>query len=249
MKGNLGSQIFSTHTLAAASIVVTIMIAATISVGARFRKPAQAEDLAPIPTPLGICGRRLYRFEHGDCIVLRQPVKLFIDEDRLRYSGTDEDNELVRQQMPISDRWYTDPNQPEEQTTFNCATFAIGDVIELDRHDFLTPESVSFTNYQNPVDVLLREFYYEVESYSLESVDWKQLERLDSLEENDVVVFGYRNRNDSFAHLGKIQKLNGRNRMISKMGQGPIVRGTLQATADVFSGSFEEIRIYRRVSR
>jgi hypothetical protein len=168
------------------------------------------------------------------------------EEDRQQYRGTDEETELVRQVLPPGSGWRTDPNRPEEDTTFNCATFAIGDVIGLSRSDFLTPQAVSFTNMQNPAHVLLQEFFYCLATYPLAEIKWHELDRLETLSDNDVVVFATHGSSEEYVHLGRIAKWQGRNRMLSKMGRGPIVRGTIERTAQAYEGRFDEIQIYRR---
>lgn len=237
---------FCARRYAALAIIVVVVLAVNNAIGGRHRKYPKAETLAPIPTPIGISGRRLFRFHRGECIVFRPPTELVSEDEQQRYRGTDEETELVPQVLPIGSRWRTEPNRPEEQTTFNCATFAIGDVIGLSRADFLEPRAVSFTNRQNAAHVLLQEFYYCLATHPLAEINWHELDQLESLSDNDVVVFATHGSSEEYVHLGRIAKWQGRNRMTSKMGRGPIVRGTIQRTAKAYEGKFDEIQIYRR---
>lgn len=237
---------FRARRLAALAMIAFVLLAVNSTIAGRSRGHWTSESLAPVPTTIGISGRRVFRFRGGECVVLRPPIDLVSEEEDQRYRGTDEETELVRHTLPTDSRWRVDPNRPEELTTFNCATFAIGDAIGLSRADFLDPRSASFTNKQNPAHVLLQEFYQRLATYSLAEVNWSQLDQLESLRDNDVVVFAIHGTDEEYVHLGKIIKWQGHNRMLSKMGRGPIVRGTLQRTAQAYEGRFNEIQIYRR---
>ena len=237
---------FCARRYAALAIIVFVVLTVNSAIAGRQRKYPTPETLAPIPTPIGISGRRLFRFRGGECIVLRPQIELLSEEEQQRYRGTDEETELVRQVLLPGSRWHVEPNRPEELSTFNCATFAIGDVIGLSRADFLDPRAVSFTNMQNPAHVLLEEYFYCLATYPLAEIKWHELDKLESLSDNDVIVFATHGLSREYVHLGRIAKWQGRNRMISKMGRGPIVRGTIQRTAQVYEGRFDEIQIYRR---
>ncbi|KAA5546172.1 hypothetical protein FYK55_04560 [Roseiconus nitratireducens] len=227
-------------------MIVFVVLAVNSAIAGRQRRYPVPETLAPIPTPIGVSGRRLFRFGEDECVVIRPPVELVGEVERQQYLGADEETDLVRQVLSPGNRWHTDPSRPEEQTTFNCASFAIGDVIGLSRADFINPRAVAFTNMQNPARVLLQEYFYRLETYPLAAVEWDELDTLESLGDDDVVVFATHGKDDEYVHLGKIAKVHGRNRMVSKMGRGPIVRGTIQRTAQEYEGRFDEIQIYRR---
>lgn len=235
-----------TRRLILPAVVVCFAFAVNVAVASYQRRFPRSETLTPIPTPIGISGRKLFRLRHGDCIVLRPPIDLASDAEQQRYCGTDEETELVRHVPAPDSRWRIDPNRLEEESTFNCATFALGDVIGLTRADFLDPRAVSATNWKNPAHVLLQEFFDRRAVYSLAGIKWSELDQLESLREDDVVVFATHGSDDEYVHLGRIAKSRGRNRMLSKMGRGPIVIGTLQTTARAYEGRFDEIQIYRR---
>ncbi|QDT11978.1 hypothetical protein [Planctomycetes bacterium K23_9] len=237
---------FFSRRYAALAMIAVVVLAMNSAIAGRNGKYPEMEFLAPIPTPIGISGRKLFRLRNGECIVIRPPIEFVSTEEQQRYSGTDEETELVPQVLPLDSPWRTDPSRPEDQTTFNCATFAIGDVIGLSRADFLEPRAVGFTNGQNPAHILLQEFYDRLATYPVADVDWSELDKLESLIDDDVVVFANHGSDEAYIHLGKISKSNGRNRMISKMGRGPIVRGTIERTVQVYEGRFDEIQIYRR---
>ncbi len=237
---------FCPHRFAASAMIVFFMLTVSSTIAGRHRKSLVSETLAPVPTPLGISGRKLLRFPRGECIVLRPPIKLVSEEEKGQYLGTDEETELVRHVLPPGSRWRIEPNRPEDLTTFNCATFAVGDVIGLSRADFVTPQAVSFTNMQNPAHILLQEFFDCLATYPMAEIKWHELDHLESLRDNDVVVFATHGSSEEYVHLGRIVKWQGGNRMLSKMGRGPIVRGTIQRTAQAYEGRFDEIQIYRR---
>lgn len=234
----------STHRYAALAMILVVMLPVISAIAGNHRKYPIVESMAPVPTPIGISGRTMFRFRDGECIVIRPPVAFVSEEEQRRYRGTDEETELVRHALPPGSRWRTNPNHPEEQSSFNCATFAIGEVVGLSRLDFLEPRAVSYTNMQNPAHVLLQEFFSCVGTYPVAEVN--QLDELESINDNDVVVFASHGIETEYIHLGKIAKANGSNWMVSKMGRGPIVRGTIQRTAQTYEGRFDEIRIYRR---
>ena len=237
---------FRSRRYMALAVIFFAALAVSSAIAGRQRKQLTPETLSPVPTSTGISGRRLFRFRRGECIVLRPPIELVSEEEQQRYGDTDDETGLVREVLPPDSRWRVASDRPEEQTTFNCATFAIGDVIGLSRADFLTPQAVSLTNMQNPAHILLEEFFYRVTTVPLAEIKWQDLDRLKSLRDNDVVVFANHGSNEEYVHLGRIAKWQGRNRMISKMGRGPIVRGTIQRTAQAYEGRFDEIQIYRR---
>ncbi|WP_145385014.1 hypothetical protein [Stieleria neptunia] len=237
---------FGSRRYAALAMALVAVLAVNSAIAGRQRKDLAVETLPPIPTPIGYSGRRLFRFPGGECVVLRPPIELVSEEEQQRYRGTDAESELVREVLPPDSRWRVAPHRPEDESTFNCATFAIGDVIGLSRADFLITQAVSCTNNQNPAHVLLQEYFYSLATYPLAGIEWDELDRLESLGDNDVVVFAIHGSNDEYVHLGKIAKWRGRNQMVSKMGRGPIVRGTIQRTAQAYAGKFDEIQIYRR---
>lgn len=222
------------------------MLAVSSAIASRHKGRFAVETLSPIPTPLGISGRKLYRIRGSECVVLRPPTELVSQEEQQRFSGIDLEATFVRQEFPPGSPWHIEPNRPEDQTTFNCATFAIGEVIGLSHADYLTPQAVSFTNGENPAHVLLQEFFDCVATFPLAAIQWDKLDTLASLRDHDVVVFATHGSNEEYVHLGKIVKRQGHNRMISKFGRGPIVLGTIQHTVQAYEGGFDEIRIYRR---
>lgn len=226
------------------------MLVVVLLVGGAVARPHRASYVAvtldPAPTPIGYSGRTSFRFSRGECIVLRPPIELVGEDDWQLYNGVDEEKGLVRHILPVGDRWHVESNRPEQLTTFNCATFAIGEVIGLTRADYLNPQAASFLNGQNPAHILLQEFYSRYATYPLAGINWQQLDEIATLQENDVVVFATGGSDREYVHLGKITKWKGRNRMVSKMGRGPIVRGTIKTTAKIYEGRFNEIQIYRR---
>ena len=81
----------------------------------------------------------------------------------------------------------------------------------------------------------------------VDQVDWNHLETDGTLRDEDVVAFSIaQNGKTEFVHFGKIIQQDGRNRLISKLGLGPIVIGSLENTAAEYEGQFSELQIYRK---
>ncbi len=197
----------------------------------------------------GIIGRVGIRLANGECTIIRQPVQFrsyrdLVDCLDLDPSTPEDDLELVEE--PPNSRWYVSPDNLSEYTTFNCATYAIGDSIGLSKSDWLEASPVAWTDDQCPAQMVLDNYFDLVSKHSLADIDWLALESSTSLLDGDVVTYSDCEIEEKHVHFGRVEKHLGRNLLVSKMGQGPIARGSLAAVSRHFANEFSEVRIYRR---
>lgn len=131
-------------------------------------------------------------------------------------------------------------------TTFNCATFALGDIVGLGPNDWIEPLARSDTLYTVPAQVILDSYCQLIAEYSTASADWQQLARDDGLLDGDILCFAFETAGtQSYVHMGKIRKVLGRNLLVSKLGVGPIAEMSLQLCAENYS--YDSVKIFRRL--
>ena len=202
-----------------------------------------------IVTARGLTGRTLLRLPAGSCYLMQFPVTVMsadqLSEDFSGDPATPEDD-LQAYDEPVNSPWYVHKRSINRLTTFNCATYAIGDSIGLRQSDWLDTSAQLESNGINPVRVVLDSHYQQRDAISTKGLNWKELDFNDDFQTGDIVSFVDTTRNLDFVHLGKIQKVHGRNLLVSKLGDGPIVQGTIKQTASRYPRMFNEIRVYRR---
>ena len=127
-------------------------------------------------------------------------------------------------------------------TTFNCATYALGDVTELTKTDWLELRPTSWTKGLNPTSLILDSYFSRIATFPW-SPDLPTSVETDSLEPGDVVVFV---APQGYCHLGKVYELESGNTLVSKLGTGSLVRGSISATANYYARQVTAIQVYRR---
>ncbi len=205
--------------------------------------------IEPIRTHLGLTGRSVLACPAGYCVILHYPPAPVDIEDLTDVlegdPASDEDNgELY---YDPNSRWCTAAAMGEARNTFNCCTFAVGDVAGLTPEDWIVPIPSGDAFNTLPMDVILNSYYQRVQAIEGPRINWQAIERDDSLQTDDVLC--YVRTTDQYVcytHVGKIWKQDGRNWLISKFGAGPIIRATVEATGQGFSGEFDKIWIYRQ---
>lgn len=203
----------------------------------------------PIRTSMGITGRSVLTCAAGDCIVLHYPP-LPVAKDNLR-NMLELDPDTPADEVELCEEsweeWYAPSPLGVTLNTFNCCTFAVADVVGLTRNDWVRPSATGDTYYTVPMQVILESYFHPVRTYHGPVIPWGIVEEDDQLREDDVLCY---TRTDlpaiQFAHVGKIVKVDGRNRLLSKYGSGPIVRTSLELLGNVLVGEFDEIQVYRR---
>lgn len=204
--------------------------------------------LDPVRIDGRIVGRVATQLPDAQCIVLRYPMQFPTPEARLDVEKGDpnrDDDDLELLVIDPNNRWYVDPNHPEQLTTFNCATFALGEKIGLTRSDWLETVSTDWTNDTCPTQVVLDCFYTIHAVYSADDLDCRTLDTSDGLNTGDIITFVKRGHSVNHIHLCLVQKVGKRNLLIGKLTTGPIVSGTFCATFQHYRVLFDEVRIYR----
>ena len=203
------------------------------------------EPLTSVPTSRGITGRRVIQFRGGQCVVFRHPLHSHRPDDVWQAFAKGHEA-LEPYEVPPEDPWYVAPDDVGQLSTFNCATFAIGESIGLTTSDWLEPYVDSAAQGVSPTAVVLEHFYGLVATHPLEQADWEKLDSIPEILDGDVLVLVHRMKNEAeIAHLGKMIKTPGGNRVVSKMGYGPFVQGSIRRTAQQFEGHFNEIQFFR----
>ena len=199
----------------------------------------------------GLAGRYAIFLPAGECVVYRHPpsaaelpdlTPVFVGDP-----SDDTDNGELYTEDPTSYWGQKMQWDDESQSTFNCCTYAVADVVGLSVNDWVEPRANSSTGFQIPIEVILNS-YYELVSVETIPVNWSGLQQDKALHEGDVVCYVDNRASTVFAHVGRISKKNNANWMVSKLGLGPVVRATMQVTASGYSDQFSEVRIYRKNS-
>jgi hypothetical protein len=212
----------------------------------------QRRRIEPIRTHLGITGRSVLACPAGYCIILHYPPAPVETEDlsTMLEGNPDTDDDSGEVYDDPTSQWCTPSAMGEARNTFNCCTFAVGDVAGLTPDDWILPTPSGDAFNTLPMEVLLDSYYQRVKTFDGPQFDWRAIERDESLQTDDVLCYvrttdQYR----CYTHAGRIWRHDGRNWLISKCGAGPIVRATIEATGLRFWGEFDTIWIYRQKPR
>jgi hypothetical protein len=128
---------------------------------------------------------------------------LFYQTDSVWQEFTRGDESLEPFQMRSGDRWHVASDDRGKLSTFNCATYAIGEAIGLASDDWLEPFVDSAAEGTSPAGIVLEHFYDRVGRWRLVDVDWGKLGSLPSLQADDVLVLVQRSDGDSeIIHMG-----------------------------------------------
>lgn len=222
--------------------------------------PLERYHISPVPTPSGLVGRSVIECPAGPCIVLHfPPTGLKPEESREMQefvarlltgdpATSEDDGELFCDQQG---RWCQGTDDEVIQSTFNCCTFAVGDVLGLTTDDWIMPLKYGLADNTLPMQVVLDSYFESVRHFRVEDVafDWTRIELDAELRQTDVVCFvqtvltnGVSTR---FVHAGRIWKHEGRNWLVSKIGDGPILVTPIETLAREYVGDFDIIQIHR----
>lgn len=199
----------------------------------------------------GITGRSMAMLPTGLCIVMHYPPSAApaISNDTFLLGDPatpDDDGAVVTTHRGYWEGKVSDSQN--DQTRFNCVTFALGETLGLTSRDWIEPLARVETAYSMPAQVILDSYYERIAAYSGESPDWGEIETDTRLTDEDVFcyVLEQDGRPKLFAHMGKIQLWNGKHMLVSKLGYGPIVRCTLKSCGDAYAGQFTTLQVYRK---
>ena len=194
----------------------------------------------------GLVGRSVLECPAGECIILHYPRRLPTEEEVSTYTNT----LSVRQgdlAAGAGSPWNTEDSFGGVGGTFNCCTFAVGELLGLSTADWLAPNATGDTNYTVPMRIVLESYFEPIRSYKGPDIDWESIEGDKELRDDDVLCFvNMADSGEEYAHVGRIRKRSVVNLLISKLGIGPNVESPMRATAMDFRGQFRDVRIYRR---
>ncbi|HSG69133.1 MAG TPA: hypothetical protein VLA12_01890, partial [Planctomycetaceae bacterium] len=153
-------------------------------------------------------------------------------------------DEIYRE--PEGSYWYGDLHDVDQCIpTFNCVTYAVGEIAGLTIADYVPTSAGDATEGTNPVRVILESYYVRRESWDPTLRPWSEFENDPNYAEGDVVCLVNENRQD-FVHMARVSKVEGKNRLVGKLGAGPVVRTSPGTIATMYQGKFDRVEVYRR---
>jgi hypothetical protein len=242
-------------------LVAVVLVPGCGDVGIAHR-PGGPEryHIAPVPTQSGLAGRSVVECPAGPCIVLHfPPYEMNPQESREMEefvarmligdpSTTADDGELFRDEQH---RWCAETDGEVMQSTFNCCTFAVGDVVGLTADDWIMPLECGQADGTFPMQVVLDSYFELAHQYRVDGrpFDWARIESDAELQQDDVLCFVQTlltgGTSTRIVHAGRIWKHKGRNWIASKIGAGPILMTPIETLAREFGGQFDVVRIHR----
>jgi hypothetical protein len=206
--------------------------------------------LESVRTAKGITGRSVLPCRAGDCILLHYPtlgpeeLKSLSDYHETSAVSAVHGGELY---LDPDDPWCAAAAKEFVRDSFNCCTYAVGDVAGLTPGDWLEPAPIGETCYTVPMQVILDSYFCCLRVYPGPAFDWQAIEADPELQVGDVLCYVQTTKTGvQYVHAGRICRQDGRNLLVSKMGVGPLVRATIQATGQEFLNTFSEVRVYRK---
>jgi hypothetical protein len=153
-------------------------------------------------------------------------------------------DEIYRE--PEGSYWYDDLHDVDQCIpTFNCVTYAVGESAGLTIADYVPTSAGDATEGTHPVRVILESYYVRRESWDPALRPWNEFESDSNFAEGDVVCFVNESRQD-FVHMTRVSKVEGKNRLVGKLGAGPVVRTSPDTIAAMYQGTFDRVEVYRR---
>ena len=221
-------------------------------------------SLESIREDQGIVGRSAITCKTGDCIILHLPpgTNLSADESEAREKSAmlekflevvmqhnDDDKSNDGYIVPVGERWGGQHPTLNTLSTFNCCTYVMGDVLNLDSADWLDTHRRHPNEPQAPVQIVLDSYFRKILVSSTRELDWEELIKSTTLKEDDLICFSINlGKKYRLVHIGFAKKNGPDFWMECKLGPGPIVRATLSAMAKGYAGQFDQVIIFRRAS-
>ena len=210
-----------------------------------YRSRFHEMRMMPVRFASGIAGRSIVPLAAGECVVLHVPPRYLRQadlENDLKGGIVLETDKLEIHREPADSRWHVPESDLSQLSTFNCATYALGDAAGFTKSDWLELRSTSWTKGLNPTSLALTSHFDLIASFSW-STDLPPSMEADMLTPGDVVVFV---TPQGYCHLGKVQASEAGNILVSKLGAGPLVGGSISATANFYAKQVTAIEIYHR---
>lgn len=205
------------------------------SIAAAKSKPLVRTAISSVRSSGGITGRTMLSLSSGPCVILHYPPTTTPNFSLEGFSPVD--NDLNRSPNDVIFAY-------GETSTFNCVTFALGNLVNLQPTDWIEPLPRLDTFYTVPAQVILDSYCSPVASYSVGGVSTEDLGSSKELQPYDIVCYRQNIAGSSpIVHMGRVVKRGARNSLVSKLGTGPIVESTIQLCAERFVA--DSIEIYR----
>jgi len=148
--------------------------------------------------------------------------------------------------LPVPERWGGDDADEVTLATFNCAAYAVGDLLDLHEGDWVDTASGPDTNETIPFKVVLDSYFKECLRIPAQDADWSQLANSAELHPNDLLCLLQQSAGKTeFGHVGRIRRHQDQNWLESKIGRGPIVLARLDSVAAAYATSFNTVLIFR----
>lgn len=211
--------------------------------GTSWTQRIPRQELPSIRTEAGIAARSLLSLPSGPCVVLHYPP-------------TDAEDVDLGETWPVSmeDGLEVDSNFAllpySHFTTFNCVTFALADLLQLGPNDWVEPEQRDATFFINATELALQsccELVTCSDLVDIQSENWA-FER--DLQHGDIVCYTKadgrekdREAASKIVHMGRVQVVEGKVQLLSKLGSGPIVGSTIEYLSRSFDCN--GISVYR----
>lgn len=183
----------------------------------------------------------------GDCILLHFPVREGYRPDTMsdllvgKPETNDDNGEMV---SDGGEGWRL--ASPLELCQFNCCAYAVGNVIGLGPTDWLSGEENLMTDTTNPMQVVLDSYYERVAEFdppfSSAAIDAFATSPL--LGDGDVVCLAG-SRGPEYPHAARVRRRRGRNWVVGKFGEDPILWTPLETAGGVFEGQFDRVWVFR----
>jgi hypothetical protein len=193
----------------------------------------------------GIAGRSIVKLPTGDCVVMHVPPT-FLTVEYLNALLPGESGSQVHgltiYQEPADSPWHVPANDPSQLSTFNCAAYALGDASGLTKSDWLELRTASWTNGLNP-SLQMLESHFQLVTTVTSPAQTSRLVDLGDLKPGDVLAFL---APQGFSHFAKVRPSERGNILVSKLGGGPLVSGSIDDTIKHYASMVSSIQIYRQ---
>lgn len=211
----------------------------------RERPPEQSLSPAWSPKHRIEVPRTVLECPAGDCILVHFPIRKDYVPDGMtdllagQAGTTEDDGELFE-----SARWTGGP--PGRLCQFNCCAFAVGDWIGLGPTDWLCGEVSGLTDGSNPMHVMLKSFFRQIAEFPPPfATSGIEAFATDSRLQDEDVVCLVGSRGPDFPHAMRVKRRKGRNWVLGKFGEDPILWTPLETVGGAYEGQFDQVQVFR----
>lgn len=207
---------------------------------------SQLKSLEDIDSNGGITSRFVVPCPSGECVLLRK-------SGRWRKEPFSSNQELTTY---LSSNMFTQPGiivekdlDPWTSTPlhqFNCHTLSVGSLVGIAPEFWIEGVANEVTLNQNPLQILLRDFFVEVGKFRKEQWDVISSNSDITLSENDVVVLSHQlDTGIEYFHSATIKIIENQIYLLGKYGEGQIVLTPPEHIYFEYHTLFSQFHIYR----